>query len=215
MVAQTEIIRFEALAFLRDHRYECALTLFDYLARTCQNPHDYVWRALLRLLLSDYEGAIHDYGTVLEQIPDDLSTHHHLAAIRSSCPVDVLRDGQLAMEHAKTVARIRPVQTWRSLSVLAACYAENADFANAIEITKQALMLTPVDYRERLERRILDYADQKPYRMTPEDIRAAVELPEHSCVNCGRLGFVIWHVEDGAYKSYCIECAAKMQNNAG
>ncbi len=137
--------------------------LFLLISTHYATPYDYVWRGILLLVASEYDTAADQFELVLTKLPNDLSSHHHLAAIRSSCAESTIRNGAMAMEHARTVAVLRATPTWRSLSILAACHAECGDFDSAQRFGKTALRLSPNDYRSRLECRLVGYQNGEPY----------------------------------------------------
>ena len=207
MANQSASLREEAIRLLSDQEYEKSLTVFDFLVRQYEVPQDRVWLGLLQLLNGDFYGATIEFSAAVAELPQDLSCHHHLAAIRSSCPVSELRDAPLAMEHAEKVADIRQKHSWRSLSVLGACHAENGDFEIAISRTREAIRICHMAYRERLRTRIEAYKLAIPYRMCLSDLRAAAEICEHHCTICGQLKFVIWEQASADYIPLCLDCA--------
>jgi tetratricopeptide (TPR) repeat protein len=210
MSHQAQLIRYDAYECIRDGQYGSALTIFSYLAKNYGKPHDMVWLGLLYMIASNYRAAIDHYESAISQLPDDLSSHHHLAAIRSSCPEYTIRDGPTALMHAQRVNELRAAPTWRSLSILASSHAECGDFASAQTIARQALQLSPDGYRQRLITRLAGYQNREPYRMTQNDLVAAIELREHHCSICGKLDFVIWCSSDVGFTPRCIECARRI-----
>ena len=206
MTRRAQVIRYDAYECIRDGEYSSALTIFSYLVKIYGKPHDMVWLGLLCMVANNYRTAIDNYQLALAQLPNDLSSHHHLAAIRSSCPEDTIRDGPTALMHAQRVNELRSAPTWRSLSIFASSHAECGDFASAQMIAQQALELSPDGYRQRLRNRLARYENGEPYRMTPNDLVAAIELREHHCSTCGKLDFVVWCYSDAGFTPQCIEC---------
>ena len=49
------------------------------------------------------------------------------------------------------------------LDTLAAAYAEAGDFANAVRTQREAIRLTPANYRSGLQQRLDLYLRDKPY----------------------------------------------------
>lgn len=86
---------------------------------------------------AEYEKALVDYSKSV-----DLNTHLEslslLAQLLASCPEDQYRDGKKAIEYAKKAIEIQGEENVGNLGILAAAYAENNNFQDAIATQKKA-----------------------------------------------------------------------------
>ena len=107
----------------------------------------------------------------LRLYPDERNLLSTQAWVRSTCPVDKLRNGQQAVEAAlKSVANNGDsVPFW--LDTLAAAYAETGDFEKAVQTQTKVVDMT--NHADRYVRRLELYKAGKPYRDVPWDESAS------------------------------------------
>ncbi len=90
-----------------------------------------------------------------------------LAWIWSTCPKAELRDGKKAVEYAEKACQLTEYKEATFLDTLAAAYAENGQFDDAVKTQKTALK-SPDDFpKKELEKaklRLKLYMQGKPYR---------------------------------------------------
>lgn len=80
---------------------------------------------------------------------------------------DALRDGERALAHARKACELGQWKEHAALQALAAAWAENGDFAKAIEIQERAIALAPAAEHEVLRRRLEELRAGRPLREPP------------------------------------------------
>lgn len=89
--------------------------------------------------LKRYAAAAADYATALERDPDYPNLLASWAWQMATCPDPKFRDGQKALEYATRACEGFEMKVGSHLDVLAAAYAENGRFKEAVETEKLAL----------------------------------------------------------------------------
>jgi Zn-dependent protease len=133
----------EGLSAVRSGRHDEAAELFtkvidaggesDVLATALTN------RGLAEGRRGKWQRAIEDFREALRLQPKLATAHNNLAWLLAACPVDALRNGQEAVEHATWACN---ATGWRNLSclgTLAAACAEVGDFGQAVRWQERAL----------------------------------------------------------------------------
>ena len=101
--------------------------------------HTTLGDALLRK--GKFGQAIAHYGTALEIAPHSILTLNNLAWALSTCPDGSLRNGAKAIELAQKADQLAGGKNPAFMRTLAAAYAENGRFNDAIETAQRALQL--------------------------------------------------------------------------
>ena len=133
----------EGLSAVRSGRHDEAVELFtkvidggggpDVLATALTN------RGIVESRRGNWQRATEDYREALRLQPKLATAHNNLAWLLAVCPVDSLRNGQEAVEHATWACN---ATSWRNLSclgTLAAACAEIGDFAQAMRWQERAV----------------------------------------------------------------------------
>jgi len=114
--------------------------------------------------------AVQHYQKALELAPSSIATLSNLAWLLATSPDASLRNGQKAVELAKQADRLAGGTNSLVLRTLAAAYAENGDFANAIRTARSAMQLARMHSEEAvmtdLDQQIALYQLGMPYRET-------------------------------------------------
>ncbi len=87
----------------------------------------------------NWQKAIDDYREALRLQPNLPTAHNNLAWVLATCPIDALRSGQEAVEHATYACKATAWSTPNCLGTLAAACAEIGDFDQAVRLQKRAL----------------------------------------------------------------------------
>jgi Zn-dependent protease len=96
-------------------------------------------RGLVEGRRGNWQRAIEDYYVALRLQPKLVAAHNNLAWLLATCPVDALRNGQEAVEHATWACNATGWSTPNCLGTLAAAYAEVGDFGQAVRWHERAL----------------------------------------------------------------------------
>jgi Zn-dependent protease len=96
-------------------------------------------RGLVESRLGRWQQAIADYDQALQLQPKLAAAHNNLAWLLATCPVDALRNGQVALEHATWACKATGWTVPNFLETLAAAYAEVGDFGRALQWQQRAL----------------------------------------------------------------------------
>jgi tetratricopeptide (TPR) repeat protein len=128
-------------------------------------PHNN--RGLALRDLGEFDKALAAYDEAVRLAPNSASAYHNRAWLRATCPDQRFRDGRKALEDAKTACDLHSWKDYRSLTSLAAAYAELGEFNNAIESQRQAIDVAPDADKKKLQPRLELYQAGKPYREAP------------------------------------------------
>jgi len=114
--------------------------------------------------------AIQHYEKALQLAPTSIPTLTNLAWLLATSPDASLRNGPKALELAKQVDRLAGGTNTLVLRTLAAAYAENGEFANAIRTARSAMQLARMHGEDGvmtdLDQQIALYQLGMPYRET-------------------------------------------------
>jgi Tfp pilus assembly protein PilF len=119
----------------------------------------------------DVRGAISQWETSLQIEPNDGNALNNLAWILATYPDDSIRNGQRAVQLAESATVLPGGDLPIVLRTLAASYAENGDFARAINTSQRAIDRAAEQGNaplvETLRHELELYHAQKPYRESP------------------------------------------------
>jgi Flp pilus assembly protein TadD len=114
--------------------------------------------------------AIQHYKKALELAPESISTLTNLAWLMATCQDASLRDGPKAIALARQADRLVGGTNTLVLRTLAAAYAENGEFGNAIRTARSAIQLARMHGEDSLttdlDQQIALYQLGMPYRET-------------------------------------------------
>src|SRR5262245_51303129 len=114
--------------------------------------------------------AVQHYEKALEVVPRSISALTNLAWLLATSQDGSLRNGPKAVELARQADRLTGGANTRVLRTLAAAYAENGEFANAIRTARSAMQLTRMHGEDSLTtdlaQQIALYQLGMPYRQT-------------------------------------------------
>jgi tetratricopeptide (TPR) repeat protein len=138
----------------------------DYDAALALDPANggiYHARALALTAKGTYNKAIADYAASVRLNPDRADYWNSAAWLLATCPQKEQRNGRQAIAHAKKACEL---SSWREasyLDTLAAAYAEDGQFEEAIRWQKQALQLAPEASQRDMRSRMELFQKGKPY----------------------------------------------------
>jgi Zn-dependent protease len=125
-------------------------------------------RGLSEIRLGGWERAIQDFKEAIRLQPTLATAHNNLAWVLAVCPVDALRNGQEAVEHATLACKSTGWSNANCVATFAAASAEVGDFVQAVKWQKYALGDSA--YRKRNgEQKVIDrlhlYEEGLPFRL--------------------------------------------------
>ncbi len=124
----------------------------------------YLNRGLARYYDGNFANAMLDVEKAIELKPTLAVAHTVHAQMLSACPDDRIRDGKKAVESANEACKLTGWNKWECLSPLAAAYAENGDFEDAVEYSNKAIELAPEIQKESLKEQRALFEAKKPFR---------------------------------------------------
>jgi tetratricopeptide (TPR) repeat protein len=141
----------------------------DYNAALLRNPNLadlHVTRANTFLLKKDYRHALLDFQTAVQMnMEKPARALNSLAWLRATCPEAEIRNGKEAVELALKACELSQWKDWGIIDTLAAAYAEEGDFEQAIKYQRQALELGgSSNGYENIKNHLALYEQHKPYR---------------------------------------------------
>jgi tetratricopeptide (TPR) repeat protein len=122
-------------------------------------------RAFIYGANGDNEKAIADYKQAVGLDAKNASSYNGLAWILSTCPNDRLRDGKQAVEYANKACLLSEWKDPNMVDTLAAAYAENGEYEQAIKWATQYLETPNLSDKETpgARSRLALYQAHKPY----------------------------------------------------
>ena len=161
------------VAFMREGNMQRAKARFENVLRI--NPadadaHNNLGEVLIRLG-KPFQAAAH-YEKVLEINPNNLIVINNLAWLLATYPDDKFRNGKRAVELAEWACKVTDYKIPKLLDTLAAAYAEEKRFTEAIETATKALesatlQKNPAFQIQQIRFRLEQYKAGKPFRNKP------------------------------------------------
>src|SRR5262249_27717280 len=122
-------------------------------------------RALAWGQKGEWGKAIADYTEAIRLNPEYAVAYSSRAWLRATCPDAAYRDGKKAIEDAKRACELTCWKSPEDLSTLAAAYAEDGQFDEAIKWQKKALEDAAYAKRAGPRMRLKLYEQNQPFRM--------------------------------------------------
>ena len=109
--------------------------------------------------------ALKRFETALQVGPGNGGVHYGLAWIMATAPEDELRDGTLAIKHARRAVELIGQNPFM-IDALAAAHAEAGDFEQAVKWQEQAIQLATGNNAIVFKARLEKYKQKLPHRQS-------------------------------------------------
>lgn len=119
------------------------------------------------LELGKYTASRADFQMALrnsEKTPQP-AVYDAMALLLAACPLEVVRDGNKAVEYAANACKLTEQKNWMYLDSFGAAAAEVGNYAVAAKWARKAMELAPTESREPIRQRIALYQRSEPYRL--------------------------------------------------
>ncbi len=174
----------------RSFKYDMGLLQHDERIR--RHPEDsvaYLNRGIWHHWNGSFAKALADFDTSVMINSATAYAYCARASLRATCPDESLRDGQKALDDARTALKLAEqagqlIGDWRHrlyLQVLAAAHAENAEFEEAILVQSEALKLAVTKTsKSEINQRLKQYRLDDPVRDEKGLIRSGFGPDRHA-----------------------------------
>lgn len=147
--------------------YAKAMSDYDQAVRLApKSLRPYAFRGTCHVALEDYDLALADFDTAIGFAPNDFMPLVARAYLTATCPDAKYRDGKRSLKDAKKACELTDWKDGYCLEAVAAAYAENNDFLNAVKWQQKAIDLVPEKARQlraTLQYHMNLYKSQQPY----------------------------------------------------
>ena len=116
------------------------------------------------LNVGDHVSAVADLEAALVLEPEDYSVLNNLAWVLATSPDDEVRNGKRAIELATQACELTEYSKPHILSTLAAGYAEEGNFEEAIKWSQKSVDMEDPEHAEQLALELASYQEGKPWR---------------------------------------------------
>jgi tetratricopeptide (TPR) repeat protein len=121
--------------------------------------------------LGKYDKASADWKEAIRLEPKEFGSHCAWAWLLATCPDDKYRDGKRAVELATNACEMSGWTHAFGILTLAAAYAENGDFANAVKWQEEFLRLCSEENKKKWGFLLDLYKSGKPFRGGRQEFR--------------------------------------------
>ena len=155
----------------------------------------YVLRGILHKVRHDYGKSLADYEKAISLEPSEARSYDVEAYLLSVCPMPKYRDGRKALGYATKACDLTEWKNAGYLETLAAAYAENRQFDEAVKWQQKAMEMD----RESDKTRLKLYQQKKPFRDLNRKETAFPEisdLPDKVAIRIGQELTVLFKVSN-------------------
>ncbi len=175
--------RISACELFELERYDIAMFEFYLLAQQFSQTKDWYSTGFCALALGRFDKSFELFSTLWNENPHILKISTMNALLLATSPIAHHRNGKKSLEISLSKLKTNE-HNWELLSVIAAAYAEVGDFPSAIEFARLALKKCPASSGEQNQRRICQYQQSRPARLTAAQVRRQIRS-KGSCNRCG------------------------------
>ena len=149
-------------------RWDDAIEYFNSAVELEPNSPDIVCsRGDLHADMGNYGAALTDYARTIELDPEFAHAYRNGAWLLATCPDEEYRDPENAVLGAQQALEYSYGDRHVALDTLAAAYASNGQFEEAIATLHQAVELAPTEAKLAYQSRLELYQANEPFRTEP------------------------------------------------
>jgi tetratricopeptide (TPR) repeat protein len=134
-------------------------------------------RGTVHYAQKDYEAALKDYASAQQYDPNNVRAFNDAAWLLATCPVETVRNPKLAVQLAEQASALSDVPVGNFLDTLAAAYAADGRFDDAVQAAERALKAMPDDEKAGTSARLEKYREKKSHIEEPMTPAAAAQAP--------------------------------------
>jgi tetratricopeptide (TPR) repeat protein len=172
-----------AMAYLQSEQFDKALDDFNQAILLDQShaPLRLWWRGMTHYKLGNDAEAITDFQRAIEANPNYWQPLAGLAWLLAAAPDDRLRNGEKSVKLATKACELTQFEHAGTVATLAAAQAAAGEFGIAIDLSKEAIELDDEGSAQAklFERRLKNYREGRPWRITDTERRQAQFLGMH------------------------------------
>jgi len=128
-----------------------------------QSPALWLNQGELLMQKKDHSNALVAFEKCVEFGSDLAECQNGLAWILATCPNGKVRDPKLAVKHAQIACKLSQNEDWSHLDTLAAAFASDGKFDDAIKVAQAALKIAIDGKKGEIEDRLALYRKKQPY----------------------------------------------------
>jgi tetratricopeptide (TPR) repeat protein len=152
------------LIHLREKKDEQAIADFSKAIEIFpQFAGAYLNRGTAYAARAQYEDALKDYASAQQFDPNNIEAFNDAAWLLSTCPVEQVRNPKLAIQLAEQAKTLSPIPDGNLLDTLAAAYAADGQYEQAVKTLEEALKLLPESQRGAPAARLEKYRRKEPH----------------------------------------------------
>lgn len=134
-------------------------------------------RGTVQYAKRDYEAALKDYASAQQYDPNNIRAFNDAAWLLATCPVETIRNPKLAVQLAEQATALSDVPVGNFLDTLAAAYAADGRFDDAVQAAERALKVMPEEEKPGTTARLEKYRAKKIHVEEPMAPAAAAPAP--------------------------------------
>jgi tetratricopeptide (TPR) repeat protein len=176
--ASAEGLDCRGLIHLRENKLEEAIADFSKAIEVFpQYSGAYLNRGTVHYAKRDYEAALKDYASAQQFDPNNVRAFNDAAWLLATCPVETMRNPKLAVQLAEQADAMSDLPVGNFLDTLAAAYAADGRFDDAVEAAEHALKVMPDSEKPGTNARLEKYRQKKMHVEEPMAPAAATPAP--------------------------------------
>jgi tetratricopeptide (TPR) repeat protein len=166
--ASAEGFNLRGLTKLRENKFDEAIADFSKAIEIFpQFSGAFLNRGTVHYAKHAYEDALKDYASAQQFDPNNIRAFNDAAWLLATCPDALVRNPKLAVQLAEQADALSDVPVGNFLDTLAAAYAADGRFEDAVEAAEHALKVMPEDEKPPTAARLEKYRQKQMHLEAP------------------------------------------------